>query len=140
MRSFPRPKTLQRSKPLQQAQTANASVAYFAKTCTEMTPCCIHQCRPQLMFHATLIKFDILKNNSRSTVRSVPEWPWFGVGEGSLGGCRYRDLPDMVRRAESTQAPEVVMGQMRSLHCEGQSFSSWEQSNTGIKSHIFRVM
>lgn len=73
-----------------------------------------------------------------STVRSVPKRRRFGV-RGGLSEPR-RLLPDMVCRAESTQAPEVVMGQMRSLHCEGQSFSSWEQSNTGIKSHIFRVM
>ncbi|KAA8581980.1 hypothetical protein FQN60_008720 [Etheostoma spectabile] len=30
------------------------------------------------------------------------------------------------------------MGQMEGLHCEGQRLSSWEQSNTGIKPHIFR--
>lgn len=53
---------------------------------------------------------------------------------------RRRVLPDMVRGAESTRGSEVVMEQTEGLHCEGQKRSSWEQSNTGIKPHIFRVM
>lgn len=70
--------------------------------------------------------------NSRSSV---------SVSGGPLRVSEHRRLlPDIVRQAESTRGPEMLMGQMRSLHCEGQSFTSWEQSNTGIKSHIFRVM
>lgn len=79
-------------------------------------------------------------NISRSSVWSIPQWPRFGVWGPPRMSEHRRLLPDIVRRAESTQGPEVLMGQMRSLHCEGQSFTSWEQSNTGIKSHIFRVM
>lgn len=81
MRSFLRPQTLQRSKPLQQAQIAHVTCRVHRKNCTEMTPYYIHPCHPQLMFHATLIKFDIFWR----IIRAAPFGP-FRSGRGSVSG------------------------------------------------------
>lgn len=139
MCSFPSPPTLQWSNPLEQAQTAHATCRIRRTKCTEIKPIWpvnsifTHLCPQQLIFLATLNQFAIAAFSPFRNGR-VP------VSGGPMRVSEHRRLlPDIVRQAESTRGPEVLMGQMRSLHCEGQSFTSWEQSSTGIKSHIFRV-
>lgn len=141
------PPTLQWSNALQQAQTTHAT-------------CRLH--RKKIYRNETWPFYSILNISVRKTwifmqpwinsrqfpiiIRAAassppPERPRFGVSGGPPRLSEHRRLlPAIVRRAESTRGAEVLVGQMRRLHCGGQSFTSWEQSNAGIKSHIFRVM
>lgn len=94
-------------------------------------------------FCCVWIQLAIFLGEERWAVRAVPVFgcTCSGVGEAVVGCQRSpeRFLPDMVWWVESSRAAGVVMGQTEGLHCAAHELSSWKQSNSGIKPHIFRV-